>query len=243
VDLSEWKRGEGPRGAPEIFRDADWQMSFGERAAFEGLLSQLRPGLAVEIGRAEGGSLQRIAAHTQEVHSLDLTEPHPRARELDNVHLHVGDSHEILPQLLARFASGGRNVDFAFVDGDHSAEGVRRDLLDLLDSAAVGRTVIILHDSLNDTVRTGILSADVDSNPKVAYFELDFLTGYLLPGDPAGECLWGGLALVIVDAERSRVGSDTVRQRRYGDPYPPLSAARDRELLPKRGWLRRLRRD
>jgi hypothetical protein len=190
------------------------------------MLAQLRPQLAVEIGRAEGGSLQRLAAHSGEVHSLDLAEPYPETRELENVHLHVGDSHVILPELLATLASAGRNVDFAFVDGDHSVEGVRRDLRDLLDSPALGHTVIMAHDSLNDTVRAGILSADIESYTKVAYFELDFLTGYLLPGDPGEEYLWGGLALVIVDSERERSG--TVRQSRYGDPYPPLRAERDR---------------
>jgi hypothetical protein len=39
----------------------DWQMRIGERAAVEGLLAQVVPRLAIEIGTAAGGSLDRIA--------------------------------------------------------------------------------------------------------------------------------------------------------------------------------------
>ena len=57
-----------------------WQMSFGERAAIEGVLAQLRPQLAIEIGTAEGGSLERIAAHSERVISFDLVEPQPQVK-------------------------------------------------------------------------------------------------------------------------------------------------------------------
>src|SRR5215212_5835999 len=107
-------------------------MSFGERAALEGVMSQLRPKLAIEIGTAEGGSLARVAAHSEEVHSFDLVPPAEKARALGNVTFHTGDSHALLPELLTRFADEGRNVDFALVDGDHSAEGVHQDMLDLV---------------------------------------------------------------------------------------------------------------
>ena len=55
-----------------VFTNAAWQMSFGERAAFEGILTQLGPSLAIEIGSAEGGCLERIAARSDAVHSFDL---------------------------------------------------------------------------------------------------------------------------------------------------------------------------
>ena len=51
-------------GPIELLRDSAWQMSYGERAGLEGVLSQLKPALAVEIGTAEGGSLARIAARS-----------------------------------------------------------------------------------------------------------------------------------------------------------------------------------
>ncbi len=49
------------RGLLALTREAGWQMSFGERAAFEGLLAQVKPRVAIEIGTAEGGSLKRLA--------------------------------------------------------------------------------------------------------------------------------------------------------------------------------------
>ena len=70
-------------------------MSLGERAAVEGVLVQLKPSLAIEIGSMEGACLRHIAAHAQEAHSFDLRPP---TLELPgNVTLHTGDSHELLP--------------------------------------------------------------------------------------------------------------------------------------------------
>jgi hypothetical protein len=54
-----------------------------------------------------------------------------------------------VPRLLAALEAVGRPVDFALVDGDHSAEGVRRDLESLLASPTTGRTRIVLHDTMN----------------------------------------------------------------------------------------------
>ena len=89
----------------EIFEDPVWQMSLGERAAVEGVLAQLRPALAIEIGSAEGACLRRIAAHAGEAHSFDLQPP---SLEMPgNVTLHTGDSHELLPPFLAELAEQG----------------------------------------------------------------------------------------------------------------------------------------
>ena len=57
----------------DIFTRPEWQMSLGERAVLEGLVAQLSPDLSIEVGTAEGGSLARIAAHSAEVHAIDLT--------------------------------------------------------------------------------------------------------------------------------------------------------------------------
>ena len=158
--------------------DGPQQMSVGERAALEGFLELAKPALAIEIGRAEGGSLRRIAAHSAEVHSLDLVAPPAELAELEQVHFHTGDSHELLPSLLAELASAGRNVDLVLVDGDHSADGVRRDLEDLLASPAVSRTLILIHDTTNEEVRAGD-RVDLDRAAKVAYADLDAVSGRL----------------------------------------------------------------
>lgn len=203
---------------PGIFQSEKWQMSLGERAAMEGLLAQLRPALSIEIGTAQGGSLDRIAAYSDEVHAFDLHRP--EVAQAAHVHLHVGDSKKTLPALLERLASEGRNVDFALIDGDHTTEGVNADLLNLLASPAVERTVIVLHDTMNESVRIGLSDAELESIPKVSYVELDFLTGYMArEGEFAGE-LWGGLGLVLVDAAggRWRGGASVYEDHRF-DAY------------------------
>jgi hypothetical protein len=209
--------------ADVLFSDEIWQMSYGERAAIEGLLSACRPALAVEIGTAEGASLRRIAAHSAEVHSFDLVEPQLDLPE--HVALHTGDSHVLLPEVLEGFAAEGRNVDFVLVDGDHSAEGVRRDLEDLLASPAVRNTVIVAHDTGNERVRAGLDAVDYAAHDEVVHVDLDFVPGHLGRERFGGE-LWYGLGLVIVDASRPRSGGDPVqRDRHHGGEL--LALARD----------------
>jgi len=43
--------------------------------ALEGLLSTMKPALSIEIGMAPGGSLGRIAAYSDEVHSVARAAP------------------------------------------------------------------------------------------------------------------------------------------------------------------------
>jgi len=44
------------QGMIELFQAVNWQMTVGERAALAGVLADLRPGVAIEIGTAQGGS-------------------------------------------------------------------------------------------------------------------------------------------------------------------------------------------
>jgi Methyltransferase domain len=185
------------------FSATSWQMSFGERAVIEGVLAQLRPRLSIEIGTAEGGSLRRIAEHSERAISFDLVEPEADVQSIDNVELRTGDSHQLLRAELEDLAAQGETVDFVLVDGDHSAEGARRDMLDLLRSDAVESTVVLAHDTLNQEVRRGLEQVPYREFDKVAYVDLDFIGGYV-PREPPlrGEC-WGGLGLVIVDGTGS----------------------------------------
>ncbi len=117
-------------------------MSPSERAAVKGVLADLVPGMATEIGTAEGGSLRRIAAQARHVHAFDLNPPDPELAALPSVTFHIGDSHELLPRVLEQLAAQDTNVDFVLVDGDHSTEGIKRDVEDLLASPAIARTLI-----------------------------------------------------------------------------------------------------
>jgi hypothetical protein len=197
------------------------QMSFGERAALEGVLAQLRPRLALEIGTAEGGSLARIASYSAEVHSIDLTHA-----ELA-VHLHTGPSDRLLPPLLDGFCRAGRTLDFALVDGEHSFDGVIGDLRALLDSPCTGRSVILVHDSMNEEIRAGLERSGLEDYEKVVYFEPDFVPGYIYRVGAARHAVWGGLALLVCDTQRSVSYSPSPRQWRYVEPYEAIHRLRE----------------
>ena len=182
-----------------IFEPGPWQMTAGERCALEGLISQLKPETAIEIGTAEGGSLRCIAAHAGTVHSFDLVEPQIDLSGVSNAVIHTGDSHAALPAELARLTAEGTNVEFALVDGDHTVEGVRQDIEDLLSSPAIGRSMILIHDTANNLVRSGIEAVDYAAHTKVRVVDLDFVPGYLVKTEVFHHEKWGGLGLLIVD--------------------------------------------
>jgi Methyltransferase domain len=185
------------RGIEDLLGGSDWRMSLGERAAVEGVVTSLEPAVSVEIGTLRGGSLAAVSAHSAVVHSFDLSrDPSITPERFPNVDFHEGDSHTQLPETLEELARAGTNVDFALVDGDHSAAGVRQDLEDLLDSPAVGRTVILIHDTLNERVRAGLRDVDF-RREKVTHVELDFVVGQLWDGGEFDHDLWGGLGLVV----------------------------------------------
>lgn len=211
----------------EIFDDSAWQMSRGERAALEGILTQTRPALAVEIGSGGGGSLARIARHAGEVHAFDFIRPQPEDDRFAGVTFHVGDPVELLPAALAELAQAGRNVEFVLVDGDYAPDGARRTLEILLDSSALTRTAILVHHVNNDRVRQGLDRIHFSAWPKVAYAEPDFVPGYMLAEERARHQLWGGLALVLVDAARLRYHTGSVVQDRYYPAGPLFAEVRD----------------
>jgi methyltransferase family protein len=185
----------------DLLGRGDWAMMPGERAALEGILSALRPSLSIEIGTDKGGSLQLISAYSKTVHAFDLTRAaEVTAERFPNVSFHIGDSHELLPRVLEQFASAGQKVDFAFVDGDHTAAGVSRDMEDLLSSPSIDHAVILVHDTLNERVRAGLEHVDYAGFAKVRLVDLDFVQGRALR--ESGE-LWAGLGIVVAGFELS----------------------------------------
>ena len=224
-------------------------MQQGERFALDGLLSQLRPRLAIEVGTFEGGSLRRIAAHAEHVHAFDLD---PKvaalADELDNVSFHIGDSAELLPRVLADLGREGHHVDFALIDGAHTREAVRGDGAALLAAEACRQTVIVFHDSANVEVRAGLEDLDLPDHPKVALALLDCVPGYLVQAH-ADQSSWAGAST----ASRSWSSTPTATRtpapttRPSSCPFPALheayaaraaAAARRPRARPAR-WARR----
>lgn len=252
------------------FDNLFWQMDPGERAALEGLLCQIRPSLSIEIGTANGGSLRSIARYSGHVHSFDLAVPPNDINELTNVTVHTGDSHVLLPEVLAEIARDGHNVDFVLVDGDHTSDGVEQDTRDLLASAAVTTTVIIFHDTMNDEVRAGLAHIDIGAESKVTYYDPDFLAGRLHYRSDLHHQLWGGFGVMVLGAANrcsnppsavdptayatydlvAPVRDALVAQERNGDPRGPnrvrhaLTVAHtpDGEMLHLRAELAELQR-
>ena len=203
----------GNRAPVYALADDDWQMAPGDRAALEGLLAQIEPALAIEIGTAQGGSLRRIAHYSAEVHAFDLRSLVDWAA-FPNVTFHIGDSHELLPGVLEDLTGQGRNVEFALVDGDHRGAGARQDLEDLLRSPALRQSTIVMHDTMNEEVRGAFNRIEWAAYPHVAYVDLSFVQ---LDASLDGlRERWGGLGLVVVDATRSNGCRRGVVPRRKG---------------------------
>jgi hypothetical protein len=180
----------------------EWSMMPGERAALEGVLSELEPVLSIEIGTYRGGSLVPISAHSEAVHVFDRERrPELTTERFPNVTFHIGDSHELLPRALKEFSASGQNVDFAFVDGDHTAPGARQDVEDLLSSPSVGRSLILLHDTLNERVRAGLEEIDVESFSNVTFVDLDFVPGLVRKEGALKDDFWSGLGLIVTGWE------------------------------------------
>ena len=183
-----------------------WQMTPAERLALIGLVNAIHPARAIEVGTAQGGSLQVLADGAGRVHALDIdptvTE---RLSRFSNVEFIVGDSAETLPKLLARLHADGTPAEFVLIDGNHAYDGVKRDINAVLQYPPLSPTYVVMHDSFNPSCRRGIRDAGWAASPYVHSVELDFIQGwYHTPADGAhiDKQMWGGFALAILSPER-----------------------------------------
>jgi hypothetical protein len=175
------------------------EMAYGETAMFQALCSNLRPRLAIEIGTETGVTLATIARHSARVVSIDID---PGVKErlsggFKNVDFLTGSSHDVLPPLLSKLTADRVTPDFIFVDGDHSAEGVRRDLEFILSLRPQHQMIVLMHDSFNPGCRQGILAAQWSRNAFCHFVEVDFVPGILHPDENCRRQMWGGLAIAV----------------------------------------------
>jgi hypothetical protein len=191
------------------FLPLQWQMTRWDKFALAGLLDYASPQVAIEIGTYRGGSLQILATRAKTVYSLDISADceNDFARMFPNVDFRIGDSRETLPELLRELEGAGAELGFVLVDGDHSAEGVCRDIENLLDYTPKRELFVVCHDSFNPECRKGMLQAKWSRSTFVHYVEIDFVPGvyHEKAFDTAQpRTMWGGLALALLRPEERR---------------------------------------
>jgi Methyltransferase domain len=182
-----------------------WQMTNCERFAMQDLLRRLQPDLSLEIGTYRGGSLQVISHFSRNVISIDIdpeVEKH-LSNKFSNVNYRCGNSYELLPGLLKESENSSRDIEFILIDGDHSTQGVQRDINALLQYKPRKKCVILMHDSFNPDCREGIKTASWSTSPHVQWVELDFIPGiyhYEAYDTAAAKTMWGGFACAVLDS-------------------------------------------
>lgn len=142
--------GEGsPRSLAAVL-DVDAEMLRPEKVLLYGLIFGLKPRRCLEIGTFRGGSAAVICAAMDDngFGELVCVDPEPRIpphveeRIAPRATIIKGGSPEVLAQ--ARLAAGGE-LDFALIDGDHTKDGVRRDVEGALEHVAEGG-YLLFHD-------------------------------------------------------------------------------------------------
>ena len=192
-------RGAKQRGAAQKVR---------EFSALTALLRKRKLSVVVEIGTLHGGTLWawcRLAEPNALVVSVDLPGGEfgggytPDAEVLLRSYTHAeqelvlirGDSHAPRTFEQLKVSLAGRRVDFLFIDGDHTYEGVKRDFDTYSQLVATGG-IIALHDIVH---HPGDPECEVD----VFWQELSTArrTIELIDlGDVRSRGQWGGIGVV-----------------------------------------------
>jgi predicted O-methyltransferase YrrM len=142
-----------------------------ELGALGQILADLRPERGMEIGTYAGGTLfflTRLASPDATIISIDL--PGGRfgggygtlrkwiyqrfARERQRLHLFQGDSHASEMLNRVKEVLGGQPLDYLFIDGDHTYDGVRSDF-EMYGPLVRSGGVIALHDIAEHPPETG----------------------------------------------------------------------------------------
>lgn len=146
--------------------------------------------------------------------------------------------------MIDRLQDERAEVSFVLVDGDHSAEGVRRDINNVLRLKPIVPLYIIMHDSFNPECRRGLRESDWAGSPYVHAVELDFVGGTVNPSPAFAGQLWGGMALGILRPEPRQGRFEVIgrAERTYQDAFkvewrPPSRRPLHRRIVSR---LRRM---
>ncbi len=190
----------------ELANIPHWNSVPAERATITSLLQNIRPECAIEIGTYLGASLRIIHCYSQKIYSLDIDPSCETrlAKDLPKANFVIGPSQETLPTLLEEISSNPDHpeLEFVFVDGDHTRKGVRDDINALMGYTPKKRLIILMHDVANPSCRQGMLEANWESNPYLHYVDLDFVPGILHYLTSSYREMWGGFGIAIMLPEK-----------------------------------------
>ena len=182
----------------------NWAMTFAEKFAIAGILSQRKPEVSIEIGTLNGGSLSIVSQYSEKVYSID---PNPEVKSKlegrhSNVEFITGFSQSVLPELIDRLNGSEKALGFVLIDGDHTEEGVRKDIVEVLKYTPKGPLWLLMHDSFNPDCRRAMQSIDWESNEFVHWVNYDFIPGFLSSIPGWEDQMWCGMALAYLDKEK-----------------------------------------
>ena len=175
-------------------------MSRAEKYCLIHLLENLNPEYSIEIGTFKGGSLQVLSKYSKKVYSIDIdSEPKlSLENQFDNVIFKVGKSHNIIKDIVKEIESKNGKLNFILVDGDHSKDGVRKDIECILSCNLKYPLTVILHDSFNPQCRLGMKSVNYEKYKFIEHIDLDYIHGSFSPNKNYRE-MWGGFAIIKIN--------------------------------------------
>lgn len=171
-------------------------------------VAELQPVVVVEIGTMKGGTLRawcECAADDALIVSIDLPNGdwgggytnadaarfRTFIRSGQRMELIAGDSHD--PEIAARLADvlDGRQVDFLFIDGDHTYPGVKADFEDYAPLVRPGGSVAF-HDVMEHPQVPGCDVSVLWAEIRDRFEHREFC----VPGDERGYGPWGGIGVL-----------------------------------------------
>lgn len=187
-----------------IYSNNNWSMTRAERFTFVSLLNELKPKVAIEVGTFMGGATEKLAIHCTKVYTLDIVNKANLLPDYKNINYIQGNSSDTLPELVNNINDSTEIVNFILIDADHTANGVKRDIENVLRLAPKEDIVILVHDSAMQQCREGILKVDYQQYSHVTYVDLDFITGVYNGVLKINKSLTGGFAIIYLSpTERS----------------------------------------
>jgi predicted O-methyltransferase YrrM len=182
----------------DVVRRSPAILTMSERVLLYSLVVGLRPQKCIEIGTCRGGSALIIGAALDDVGGGRLwcvdQQPVIDAGHWQQIAHRATLIDKPSPDALglAAAAAGGK-FNFAFIDGDHTTEGVIRDVKGLLRHLTDGAH-LLFHDAHNREVEAGIDT--ILSDPQKRFVDCGLISTERTADLERAHVFWGGLRLL-----------------------------------------------